>query len=178
MCPGDRSSHRRCGLEQIPADPKSVWSASRVDPPGGEMIETPVLPFVRLGMKRPPPAACRPRSDSSVAWSPERNQPVEIVTPDQYLRRPAVGVRRPDRSCRARSGRWLDRRAAGAPAGTGGCWMLEVLSLLDRWLESVPLPCATVFYGGHSYLIRSSIETAQHGPTSRSAFAAAHALAH
>jgi hypothetical protein len=61
--------------------------------------------------------------------------------------------------------------------------MLEVLSLLDRWLESVPIPCARVFYGGHSYLIRSSIETAQHGatqhgPTSRSTFVATHALAH
>ena len=56
--------------------------------------------------------------------------------------------------------------------------MLEVLSLLDRWLESVPLPCAKVRYGGHSYLIRSSIETAQHNEAARFAFAAAQPLAH
>jgi hypothetical protein len=52
------------------------------------------------------------------------------------------------------------------------------LSLLDRWLESVPLPCAKVLYGGHSYLIRSSIEAAQRGATPRFAFPARHALAH
>jgi hypothetical protein len=54
---------------------------------------------------------------------------------------------------------------------------LEVLSLLDRWLASVPLPSAKVLYGGHSYLIRSSIEAAEHGATPRSAFPAACAFA-
>jgi hypothetical protein len=39
---------------------------------------------------------------------------------------------------------------------TGGAWVLELLSLVERWLESAPLPCATVRCGGRSYLIRAS----------------------
>ena len=41
---------------------------------------------------------------------------------------------------------------------TGGGWVLELLSLVERWLESARLPCAKVLYGGRSYLIRNSLE--------------------
>ena len=34
--------------------------------------------------------------------------------------------------------------------------VLELLALVERWLESVPFPCANVIYGGRSYLIRST----------------------
>ena len=34
--------------------------------------------------------------------------------------------------------------------------MLELLSLVERWLESAELPCANVLYGGRSYMIRTS----------------------
>jgi hypothetical protein len=69
-------------------------------------------------------------------------------------------------------------RLQARQAARGGWWVLEVLSLLDRWLESVLLPCAKVLYGGHSYLICSSIEAAQRGAAPRFAFPARHALAH
>ncbi|MGD0713897.1 MAG: hypothetical protein ABSB24_06885 [Gaiellaceae bacterium] len=39
--------------------------------------------------------------------------------------------------------------------------MLELLSLVERWLESARLPWANVLYDGRSYLIRASTEVAQ-----------------
>jgi hypothetical protein len=35
-------------------------------------------------------------------------------------------------------------------------WVIDLLALVERWLEAVPLPCASLMYGGRSYLIRSS----------------------
>ena len=40
-------------------------------------------------------------------------------------------------------------------------WVVEFLALIQLWLESAPLPCARVLYGGRSYLIRSSMDVAQ-----------------
>jgi hypothetical protein len=42
-------------------------------------------------------------------------------------------------------------------------WILELLSLIERWLESARLPCAKVLYRGRSYLIRTSPDLA--GPS-------------
>ena len=132
------------------------------------MTEAP-SPFVKPAMKRPPPAACAPRSGSSVAWSPERDEPVEVVAPDRYCADLLLEYAAPIVPAELLPGAGWIVRLQAPPAGKEGWWMLEVLSLLDRWLESVPTPCARVLYGGHSYLIRSSTETGQHGPASRSA---------
>jgi hypothetical protein len=40
------------------------------------------------------------------------------------------------------------------PAGEG--WIVALLTLIERWLESAQLPCAKVLCGGRSYLIRTS----------------------
>ena len=142
------------------------------------MTEAPLLPFVRPGLKGPPPAACTPRPESSLAWSSERNQPVEVVTPDRHCADLLLEYPAPTGPAElVPSADWIVRLQA-PPAAQGAWWMLEVMSSLDRRLESVPLPCAKVLYGGHSYLIRSSTEAAQPGPASRAAFAPAHALAH
>lgn len=142
------------------------------------MTTAPLVPFSKPTTKRSPPAACRPLSDLSVAWSPERNQPVEIVAPDRFcadlLLEHATSI--VPAELLAGAG-WIVRLQA-PPAENGRWWMLEVLSLLDRWLESVPIPCAKVLYGGHSYLIRSSTETAQDDSASRFTCAADHSLAH
>jgi hypothetical protein len=143
------------------------------------MTEAPLLPFVKPGMKRPPPpAACVAGSGSSVTRSSERDQAVEVVTPDRHCADLLLEFAAPMVPAELVPGAGWTVRLHPPPAGRGGWWMLEVLSLLDRWLDSVPLPCTRVLYGGRSYLIRSSIETAQHGPTSRSAFAAVHGLTH
>ncbi|HLX32937.1 MAG TPA: hypothetical protein VKR79_09265 [Gaiellaceae bacterium] len=42
------------------------------------------------------------------------------------------------------------------PPQAGARWVIELLALVDRWLEAVPLPCANLFYGGRNYLIRSA----------------------
>jgi hypothetical protein len=39
--------------------------------------------------------------------------------------------------------------------------VIELLTLVERWLESAPLPCASLLYGGRSYLIRSSTQLRQ-----------------
>ena len=44
--------------------------------------------------------------------------------------------------------------------------MLELLSLVERWLESAELPCANVLYGGRSYMIRTSTQLALAGVSS------------
>jgi len=46
------------------------------------------------------------------------------------------------------------------PAGGAG-WVPELLALVERWLESVPLPCTKVRYGGRSYLIRTTTNIAE-----------------
>ncbi|HVC86565.1 MAG TPA: hypothetical protein VNC40_03970 [Gaiellaceae bacterium] len=40
-------------------------------------------------------------------------------------------------------------------------WVIEFLSLVARWLESAPLPCANVLYGGRGYLIRAPLDLEQ-----------------
>jgi hypothetical protein len=142
------------------------------------MTAAPLLPFVKPAIRRPPPAACRPLSDLSVAWSPERNQPVEIVTPDRYCADLLLECAAPLVPAELLAGAGWIVRLQAPPVGSGGWWMFEVMSLLDCWLESVPIPCARVLYGGHSYLIRSSIETARPDSAPRSALAADQALAH
>lgn len=47
------------------------------------------------------------------------------------------------------------------PPSTEPGWVIELLALVERWLESVPLPCASLIYGGRSYLIRSSTHRRQ-----------------
>jgi hypothetical protein len=46
-------------------------------------------------------------------------------------------------------------------APSGGGWVFELLSVVERWLESAQLPCAKVVYGGRSYLIRAPGDSSQ-----------------
>jgi len=133
------------------------------------MSEAPVLPFAKPRNKRPPPAARAPRS--------ENDQPLEVVTPDRYRADLLLEFAAPIVPAELVPGASLIVRVQPPLAARGGWWVLEVLSLLDRWLESVPLSCAKVLYGGHSYLIRSSTEAAEHGAAARSAFPAPRAFA-
>ena len=52
---------------------------------------------------------------------------------------------------------WIVRVQPPAQAG----WAIELLSLVQRWLESARLPWATVLYGGRTCLIRPSTDIAQ-----------------
>jgi hypothetical protein len=125
------------------------------------MPAAPLLSFLKPTLKRPRPAGHTARSDASVAWIPPRDEPVEVVTPDRYCANLLLAYAVPIVPAELLPGDGWIVRLQAPPAGKEGWWMLEVLSLLDRWLESVPIPCARVLYGGHNYLIRSSLETAQ-----------------
>jgi len=120
-----------------------------------EILVTPFLehervcsPFPRVTHARPPASS----SSKGVAT-------VEIVSPDRYCADLLAELAAPPFRAEIVSGlSWIVRLQL-PPAGGG--WVSEFLSLVERWLESVPLPCAKVVYDGRSYLARSSIEPTQ-----------------
>jgi hypothetical protein len=103
-----------------------------------------------------------------------RSQPIEIIAPDRYCTNvlleqaalvfPAEVVYGIDAvaGTAVESTESVDRSAwivrLEPPAERD--WALELLSLVERWLESCRLPCAKVLYGGRSYLIRASTDGA------------------
>jgi hypothetical protein len=117
------------------------------------MPEAPAMPFFeRAGKPGSTPGPARPRTPT--AWSSERVQPIEIVAPDRDSAALLLDYAAPLFPAEIVSGSaWIVRLLPR----TGGAWVPELLTLVERWLESVPLPCATVRFGGRSYLIRASI---------------------
>jgi hypothetical protein len=89
---------------------------------------------------------------------PQSARPIEVVAPDRdcatMLQEDADGLF-PDAIV---SGSGL---IVSLQPPAGGQWVLDFLSLVERWLESARLSCATVLYGGRSYLIPASTEIAQ-----------------
>jgi hypothetical protein len=121
------------------------------------MTEAPAPPFLkRRPMRRPAarPSRLSPRS----AWAPEGLRRVEVVAPDPECASLLLEYASPLFPAELVSGPELLVRLQ-PPIGTG--WVIELLSLVERWLESAPLPCAKVLYGGRSYLVRSSTHVAQ-----------------
>ncbi len=116
------------------------------------MTEAPALPVRKRGRRRPRPAP-RSRPRTSTAWSPESAQPVEIVAHDPYCTSLLLEYAAPLFPAEVvSSSGWIVR----LQPPVGGGWVLELLSLVERWLEAARLPCAKVLYGGRSYLIRTS----------------------
>jgi hypothetical protein len=123
------------------------------------MTEAPASPLLERAKRRPPPGA---------------TQPIEIVAPDRYCTDLLLEYAAPLYPAEVVSGpAWIVR--VQPPAG--GAWVLEFLALVERWLESAPLPCATVHCGGRSYLIRASTEVAEFAAAAESAAARATAPA-
>lgn len=89
--------------------------------------------------------------------SPQR-QPIEIVAPDRFCATLLLEYAAPLFAAEIIAGpAWI----VSLQPRTEGAWVLELLVLVERWLESAPLPCATVHYGGRDYLIRASTQVAQ-----------------
>ena len=129
------------------------------------MTEAPAPPFFRRGWKRSP-AAPLERPSPPTAWSADSAEPIEIVAPDRYCTAVLLEYAGSLFSAEIVPGdAWIVRLQP--PAETG--WVLELLSLVERWLEYVRLPCAKVLYGGRSYLIRASTDIAQLRPAPESA---------
>jgi hypothetical protein len=104
-------------------------------------------------------ASALPFADRDVG----RPQPVDIIAPDRYCTTllleqaarffPAEVVYSTEFEY---SSAWIVR--LNPPSERD--WAIELLALVERWLESCRLPCAKVLYGGRSYLFRASTDGA------------------
>lgn len=117
------------------------------------MTEAPALPLVES-----PPSAHPARPNPRSAWSSEGLHRVEIAVPD--TRRAALLVEYAGPLFSAAivtdAGLVVQLRP---PIGTG--WVIELLALVDRWLEAAELPVAKLRYGGRSYLVRARLDLAK-----------------
>jgi hypothetical protein len=123
-----------------------------------EMTEAPALPFLgRVGSKRT--AAGSAREIGSRDLSFDGVEAVEIVAPDLYGAALLVGYAAPSFLSKIVPGSaWIVRFEPSTP---GGDWVVELLSLVERWLKSVPLPCAKTLHDDRRYLIRPPTHGAQ-----------------
>ena len=101
-------------------------------------------PFFRSGKKQ------RPASDAECV------RPIEIVAPDQLSTALLLEYAAPLFPAKLVSGTsWIVRLE---PPPAGGKWVIELLALVERWLESTRRPSADVHYGGRTYVICASTE--------------------
>jgi hypothetical protein len=119
--------------------------------------EAPGLQFVRHGPNHS--HALRATSASlSGALSFWGVEAVEIVAPDLYSAALLVGYAAPSFVGEIVPGPdWVVRFAPSTPWGE---WVVELLSLVERWLKSVPFPCSKL-RRDRSYLIRASSQGAR-----------------
>ena len=118
------------------------------------MSEGPDSTFPQAPGDAPPPPA-RPSVEAwPAARDVERVAPIEIVAPDKYCAALLLDYAAPLFPAEIVSGpAWIVRLH---PPPTGGAWVSELLALVERWLESAPLPCAKVLHCGQNYLVRAS----------------------
>ena len=120
------------------------------------MTEAPASPFSKRRTRRR--RIARPRPSPPIAWTSETADPVEIVAPDSELAGVLLDYAAPLFPGEIVSGHEVIVRLQPAPEPG---WVLELLSLVDRWVESTRLPGATVRYGGRSFPIRAFNHVAQ-----------------
>jgi len=88
----------------------------------------------------------------------DRTEPVEIFVRTRQFADLLLEYAAPPFSAELAPGLvWIVRVQPPAHAG----WAIELLSLVQRWLESAQLPWANVLYGGRPCLIRPSTDIAQ-----------------
>jgi hypothetical protein len=123
-----------------------------------EMTEAPALPFLeQVGSTRT--AAGSARASRSRGSGFDGVEAVEIVAPDLYSAALLLVYAVPSFLGEIVPGSaWIVRFEPSTPAGD---WVVELLSLVERWLKSVPLPCAKALHDDRRYLIRASTQGAQ-----------------
>jgi hypothetical protein len=83
---------------------------------------------------------------------------VEIVAPDRYCAELLLDYAESVVPAKLVSGpSWIVRFQ---PPPTGGEWVADLLTLVERWLASAPIPCAKMRRDGRSYLIRGPLDAA------------------
>jgi hypothetical protein len=153
---GETSSHRNRGLEQL--WPTLFGAVGDPAPTRGEdMTEAPGLPLLKR-VERPPPVPRSTRTTPAPVPSIESSKPVEIVAPDDYCATLLLedAVRFFPAELVHGSG-WIVR--LHPPPGAE--WALLLFSILEGWMDSIPLPCTKVLYGDKSYLIHATAGTHQ-----------------
>jgi len=118
------------------------------------MLEATALPLRERGPRRPRGSVpSMARTSLPTAWVSGGVHPVDIVVHDRESARILLEYAVPLFDAEVVAGSaWAVRLQP--PAGEG--WIVGLLALIDRWLESARLPCAKVLCGGRSYLIRTS----------------------
>lgn len=117
------------------------------------MTEALAPPFIEHeGMRPHLPRNTRARPPT--VSSSETVRTIEILAPDRHCADLLVMYAAPSFRAEMVSGPSCVVRLHPPPVGAG--WVPELLSFVERWLQSVPLPCTKVLYGGRSYLIRTS----------------------
>jgi hypothetical protein len=99
-------------------------------------------------------ASRRGRSKATNPWiAPQGVHPIEVFAPDRGMADLLVGLAPPLFRAEIVPGVvWIVRLH---PVAKGAGWVLELLALLERWLESGRRPWVTVVYGGRNYLVRA-----------------------
>jgi hypothetical protein len=120
------------------------------------MTASPV-PFLKRRPKRRAHVRTTDRS-SRRAWTFDGLHRVEIVVPDPDCAALLLEYASPLFPGEIVGGAPLIVRLQ--PPATGAGWVIELLAIVERWLETTPLPCAKLLYGGRSYLVRSSTDFA------------------
>jgi hypothetical protein len=122
------------------------------------LTESLALQFLgRVGGKRT--AAGSARESRSRGLGFDGVEAVEIVAPDVYSAALLVGYAAPSFLSEIVPGSaWIVRFEPSTP---GGDWVVELLSLVELWLKSVPLPCAKAVHHERRNLIRASTHGAQ-----------------
>ena len=97
----------------------------------------------------------RDRRNGNAAWAGgEGLHRIEVVAPDPTCAALFVEYASPLFPAEFAPGTPATVRLQPPLGGTR--WVIDLLALVERWLEAVPLPSVDLTYGGRSYLIRSS----------------------
>ena len=116
------------------------------------MIRAPALTVLQ-GARSPSWPSTESASSPPGGWTFDGASTVDIVAPDRYCaallldhaepRFPAEIVPGPE---------WVVRFQLPA---TSRDWVVELLALIETWLQTAPLPCAKVRHGDYDYLVRA-----------------------
>ena len=150
---------------ECPPTGDAGWSARLADPTqrgrrstqsiGADLSVTAVPSFLKRALSRR--STVRPeRSSPPRAWAGgEGLHRVEVVAPDPECAALFLEYASPLFPVEIVPGTPATVRLQ--PPTAGARWVIDLLALVERWLEAVPLPCVRLMYGGRSYLVRSSI---------------------
>jgi hypothetical protein len=120
-----------------------------------------VLPFPRRRATRQGDSPhARPAPPGGVGTEGVQSS-VEVVAPDGYSMALLMGYVSPWFPAEVVPGDSWTVRLQPPDEGEGEEWVFEVLALIERWLDAVPLPSAAVRYAERTYRIRASNDLAR-----------------